>query len=74
MGEKILTQDEQQAKEKAKAALQKGIAAIDSPEKAEQVVADLEAQAGTKTETEVAEATPTPADRYGRTQLFRLRK
>jgi undecaprenyl-diphosphatase len=62
MSEKPLTPEEQQAKEKTKAALKEAIAAVDSPGKAEQVVADLEARVGTATEVEVAQQMPTPAD------------
>jgi undecaprenyl-diphosphatase len=61
MADRLLTPEEEQVKEQAKQAVRKGIAAVDSPEKAEQVLTELEAQAGTKKETEVAEATPTPA-------------
>ena len=61
MADRILTPEEEQVKEQTKQAVRKGIEAVDSPEKAEQVVTDLEAQAGQK-ETEVANATPTPAN------------
>ena len=62
MSEKPLTPEEQQAKEETKSALKEAIAQVDSPQKAEQVVTELEARAGAKKEIDVAERTPTPAD------------
>src|SRR5919201_1988312 len=60
MSEKPLTPEEERAKEKAKSALTDAIAAVDSPQKAEQVISELEARAGAAKEVEVAEQTPTP--------------
>src|SRR2546430_764845 len=62
MSEKPLTPEEQQAKEDTKSALKEAIAQVDSPQKADQVVTELEARAGAKKEIDVAERTPTPAD------------
>ena len=62
MSERPFTPEEERAKEKTKTALTEAIAAVDSPAKAEQVVADLEARVGSTTETDVAKQLPTPAD------------
>ncbi len=51
-----------QSKEQAAAALKEAIATVDTPEKADQVISDLERAAGQASEIEVAAAVPTPAD------------
>ncbi len=62
MSNQPLSPEDEESKDQAKSALKQAIAAVDSPQKAEEVVARLEARAGTATVVQVAEQTPTPHD------------
>jgi len=62
MSERPLTPEEEQAKEKTKAALKEAVAAVDSPAKADQVVTDLESRVGAMMQADVEKKVPTPVD------------
>ena len=62
MEERILTPEEEVAKNKTKAALKEAIAAVDSPDKADKVVADLEKRVGATPQVAVEDKTPAPVD------------
>lgn len=62
MNNKPNADEAQQSKADTKDALKKAVAAVDSPEKADQVIAALEAQHGNVKAVEVAQQMPTPHD------------